>query len=58
MNKQFEVNFDNGILGNGSYKMTLDEIKKFNLVAFALAKKAEKEPGRHFYDGMWSVRTA
>lgn len=58
MEQIFEVNITNEILGDSSRKMTMEQISKFNLCALALAKKALKEPGKHFNDGMWSVRTA
>lgn len=58
MEQIFEVNITNEILGDSSRKMTMEQISKFNLCALALAKKALKEPGKYFNDGMWSVRTA
>lgn len=51
----FKVIVTNEILGNSERIMSLDEIEKYNIVAYMLAKKVI-EDGQEHSSGMWTVK--
>ena len=58
-NEKYEVGWDNEILGKGSRIVTLEELSRWNLVAYLLAKTiSESESGDDIIlkNGMWTVR--
>jgi len=58
MAQKFKVIVKNIILGNSERVMTIEEIKKFNVVALSLAEKVQNNPDKAFTSGMWTVRAA
>ena len=53
--KEFEVIIRNEILGDSSETMSLEQIKQFNICAYILAVRAERDGQEHTM-GMWTVR--
>lgn len=54
MSKTFKVTITNDILGNSTKTMTLEQIKRFNVVAHLLALKC-MDDGKEHSSGMWTV---
>lgn len=55
--KKYIVEVNNEILGNSKHIMELEQVRKFNLCAYALCKKVLATGGTHS-TGMWTVREA
>ena len=51
----FEVVITNEILGNASFIMSMEQLKRFNLCAWACAKESLKDSQPHTM-GMWTVK--